>query len=174
MMRSETSTRRDHPEEDLTPTPTQMESDEMVLAATGGAMPLGQPLIVLREGEDLTPAMTQTQNDVAMLIACGPPPGSQPPMVKDIPYVEGEAAVGGTLTCTMGNWTGEPTDYAYQWKRDGTTNLGTAASYLVVTADAGSSITCVVTASNANGSTTAPPSNAVTIAAAARTGGHHR
>jgi hypothetical protein len=174
MMRSEV-TRRDHAEEDLSPTPTQAESDEMVLAATGGAMPLGQPLIVLREGEDPTPAMTQIQNDAAMLIACGPPPGSQPPMVIDTPFVEGNATVGGTLTCTMGNWTGEPTNYAYQWKRDGTTDLGTAASYTAVAADAGSNITCVVTATNSNGSTTAPPSNAVTIAAAAaRTGGHHR
>jgi hypothetical protein len=168
MMRSETSTQTTpEPEESIAPTPTQAESDAMVLAATGGAMPLGQPHIVPREGEDLTPAMTQTQNDVAMLVACGPPPGSQAPINIDVPYVGGSAMVGGTLTCTMGNWTGEPTSYAYQWKRDGTTDIGAGvAAYVPVTADAGHDISCVVTATNDNGSTAAPPSNAVTIAAA--------
>jgi hypothetical protein len=67
----------------------------------------------------------------------------------------------------MGNWTGEPTAYAYQWKRDGTTDLGTSATYVAVAADADHDVGCVVTATNGNGSTTAPPSNAVTIAAAA-------
>jgi hypothetical protein len=164
MMRSEAM-----PEEipTLPPTPTQAESDAMVLAATGGAMPLGQPLIGLREGEDLTPAMTQAQNDMAVLIACGPPPGSLAPMVVDVPYVGGSATVGGTLTCTMGNWTGEPTEYAYQWRRDGTGMGSGTAAYLVVAADAGHDIDCVVTATNGNGATVAPPSNAVLIGAAA-------
>jgi hypothetical protein len=94
----------------------------------------------------------------------GAPGQGLPPAVVDVPYVAGTGTVGETLTCTMGNWTGEPTSYAYQWKRDGTTDLGTDDSYVIAAADAGSSITCVVTATNALGSTTAPPSNAVAVA----------
>src|SRR4029077_9394468 len=107
-------------ESEGTPTPTQAEGDEMVLARGGGSVPLGQPSILAREDEDLTPTLTQAQNDVAMLIAAGPPPGSQPPINRDVPYVGGSGTVGGTLTCTMGNWTGEPTGYAYAWSGHGT------------------------------------------------------
>lgn len=150
---------------DETPTPTQAESDEMVLAATGGSVPLGQPSP--REGEDLTPTLTQAQNDVAVLIAAGPAPETLPPFVIDMPYVDGTGTVGATLTCTMGNWTGEPTEYAYQWTSD-EANVGSdAASYVIAAGDAGHSMACVVTATNDNGSTAAPPSNAVMVDASA-------
>jgi hypothetical protein len=147
-------------EDDLTPYPTQEQANEMVLAVAGRAVGLGQPVIVARDGDDLTPAMTQAQNDLALLIATGPPPGSQPPINKDVPFVDGSATVGGTLTCTMGNWTGEPTSYSYAWSAAGAAD---AATYVVQAADAGTSISCVVTATNANGSTAAPPSNAVAV-----------
>jgi hypothetical protein len=89
------------------------------------------------------------------------------PGVVDVPYVAGTGTVGQTLTCTMGNWTGEPTEYAYQWRRDGTTDIGTgAASYLIVSADAGHQVTCIVTATNGVGSSAAPPSNSVMVAPA--------
>jgi hypothetical protein len=103
------------------------------------------------------------------------------PANVDVPYVTGTGAVGQTLNCTMGNWTGEPTSYAYQWKRDGTADIGSGAdTYLVAAADAGHSIACVVTAANAQGATAAPPSNAVLVAGTAaatagatgRTGAH--
>jgi hypothetical protein len=152
------------PEEDLSPYPSQAELNEMVLAAVLTA-PLGEPRIVARDGDDLTPVMTQAQNDFAMLVACGPPPESLAPINIDVPSVqpEGTAAAGDTLTCTMGNWTGEPTAYAYQWLSDGESELGTGDSYTVVASDSGTSISCVVTATNANGSTAAPPSNAVAV-----------
>lgn len=156
-------------DEDLTPTPTQAESDEMLLAAVKTAA-LGEPQTRAREGEDLTPAMTQAQNDVAMLIATGPPPDSLPPFVVDVPYVGGTGAVGETLTCTMGNWTGAPGAYSYGWSPAGAAD---AAEYVVQAADAGTSITCTVTATNANGSTAAPPSNAVAVAAAAAASARH-
>ena len=99
----------------------------------------------------------------------GTPPAqvTTPPSNRDVPYVSGDTIVGSTLNCTMGNWEGEPTSYAYQWKRDATTDLAGSGqnSYVSVAADAGRSITCVVTATNAAGSTTAPPSNAVVVAA---------
>jgi hypothetical protein len=87
-----------------------------------------------------------------------------PPVMVDVPYVGGTGAVGETLTCTMGNWQNEPTSYSYQWKRDATDVGIGQAIYLVEADDVGHSLACLVTASNAAGSTTAPLSNAVAIA----------
>ena len=72
------------------------------------------------------------------------------------PVISGTAVVGQTLTSTTGTWSGIPTPtYSYQWKR-GITNIGTNAStYILVSADAGQSITCVVTATNGGGSVNA-------------------
>jgi hypothetical protein len=103
--------------------------------------------------------------------------GARPaaPVNKDIPNVSGDAVVGGVLHCTMGNWEGVPASYAYAWSGAG----GAGADYAVSDADAGTSITCVVTATNPLGSTAAPPSNAVSIPAAggssatAATASHH-
>jgi hypothetical protein len=98
----------------------------------------------------------------------GFPPGTEetasaePPENVDVPYVSQQ---GDLLNCTLGNWTGEPTSYAYQWVRDGEINIGSGATpYIVTGADVGHEVTCVVTATNAAGSTAAPPSNAVTVA----------
>jgi hypothetical protein len=83
------------------------------------------------------------------------------PVNVDVPYV---TQVGATLTCTMGNWTGSPTGYAYAWHMDGVANGATGAVYTVQPDDSGHDLACVVTATNAVGSTAAPMSNAVTIA----------
>lgn len=92
-----------------------------------------------------------------------------PPSVVDVPYASGTGDVGSTLNCTMGNWNGEPASYAYQWMREGMAiETGTSADYTVVADDVGRSLSCVVTATNNVGSTAAPPSNAVAVAAAAR------
>ena len=83
------------------------------------------------------------------------------PVNVDVPFVDQS---GSELRCTMGNWQGEPTAYVYQWKMDGTDIPGDGATLPVTAADTGHSATCVVTAENAHGSTTAPPSNAVVVA----------
>ena len=62
------------------------------------------------------------------------------------------------LSCTMGEWTGEPTTYSYQWKVDGAVVGTDAATHTVASADAGKAASCIVTATNAMGSTAAPPS----------------
>jgi hypothetical protein len=94
------------------------------------------------------------------------------PINKDVPYV---TRTGDTLSCTMGNWVGEPTSYKYQWKR-GTANVGEDSdTYTVTGADAGATMTCVVSATNAAGTTTAPASNGVAIAASqTRTAHDHK
>jgi hypothetical protein len=84
-----------------------------------------------------------------------------PPVNVDVPYA---SQAGATLNCTMGNWTGEPTAYAYQWFVDGVAREGaSSATYAVQPDVVGHSAACVVTATNANGDTTAPMSNAVTV-----------
>jgi hypothetical protein len=83
------------------------------------------------------------------------------PTVVDVPLV---TQSGSTLNCTMGNWTGEPTSYAYQWKLDGVDAGTGTADYAVQAGDVGKAATCTVTATNAAGSTAAPVSNSVTVA----------
>jgi hypothetical protein len=90
---------------------------------------------------------------------------STPPTNVDVPHISATTLTPGSfIMCTTGNWTGVPTTYAYQWKRDGTTNVGgNGPAYSIQAADAGHSITCVVTATNMGGSTAAPPSNAIAV-----------
>lgn len=89
------------------------------------------------------------------------------PQYVDIPYisvVSGSSPALPILTSTKGNWFGEPTAYAYQWKRDGATNIGTNSNlYTTVVGDSTHSITCVVSATNPNGTTAAPASNAIVV-----------
>jgi hypothetical protein len=88
------------------------------------------------------------------------PDGSVPPVNVDVPSV---SQSGATLLCTMGTWDGEPTAYAYQWQFDGADVASDGETCPVVTADAGKMATCVVSATNAAGTTAAPPSVGVTI-----------
>ncbi len=75
------------------------------------------------------------------------------PANSSLPSVSGTSSVGQQLSCTQGTWIKDPTDYTYQWKRDGEEIIfGTGNTYNLVTTDAGHAITCQVTASNAAGS----------------------
>lgn len=68
------------------------------------------------------------------------------------PVVTGTANVGQTLSCSTGTWTGSPS-FTYQWKRDGVDIGGaTANTYLLADMDILTSISCLVTATNVNGS----------------------
>lgn len=86
------------------------------------------------------------------------------PVNTAAPAVTGTGTVGQTLTCTNGTWTYVPTTYTYQWLRSGAQIAGAFAStYVLVAADSGKSISCMVTATNAAGSTTIV-SNAIACA----------
>ena len=78
------------------------------------------------------------------------------PVNTVLPVVSGtNFYVADVLTTTDGTWSGSPTSFSYQWKR-GVTNIGTNANtYTLVSADANTNITCVVTATNASGLTPA-------------------
>jgi len=88
-------------------------------------------------------------------------PETEPPANVDAPYL---SQAGETLTCTMGNWDNEPTSYVYEWFIDGGASSASGHTYTALPEDVGKIATCVVTATNAVGSTTAPPSNEVVIA----------
>ena len=83
-----------------------------------------------------------------------------PPVNVDVPFVSQTEA---TLNCTMGNWEGEPTSYAYLWAIDGVDSSTTGPDYPVAFEDVGKTASCIVTATNAAGSTVAPPSNEIVI-----------
>jgi hypothetical protein len=104
----------------------------------------------------------ETVTDPGAVQGVAPPAAAGKPTVIDVPNLSGTPTEGEILTVTMGNWTGAPMGYAYAWMRDGVAIADeTAESYTLVTADVGASITAVVTATNASGSTVAPPSNAL-------------
>lgn len=126
----------------------------------GGSLAAGEIYIELTPSPRLwvgTMANTGFEGDVVELI--GAPP-VLPPANLDAPYVQQE---GDVLTSTMGNWTGQPTSYAYQWQLDGVDVGADVGSYTIVPDDVGKSATCTVSGTNAEGTTVGRPSNPVIV-----------
>jgi hypothetical protein len=76
-----------------------------------------------------------------------------PPVDVSLPVVSGTGAVGQQLACSTGAWTGKaPLSFSYQWLREGAAIAGaSSSSYTVAAADAGSQVSCRVSASNSLG-----------------------
>lgn len=69
------------------------------------------------------------------------------------PGISGRLAVGQTLRCLLGSWSGGVSRFAIQWNLEGVPIPGaTGATYVVPTAEQGHTLTCTVTASNNAGS----------------------
>jgi hypothetical protein len=118
-----------------------------------------QKLLLLLAADWLNNDRTHSKEIGALLAAMTAAQG--PPTVVDVPHAQ---QAGATLTCTMGNWQGEPTGYAYAWYIDGVAKEGaTSATYAVQPDDVGKGAGCIVTATNALGETAAPMSNSVTV-----------
>jgi hypothetical protein len=67
---------------------------------------------------------------------------------RRIPTIRGLPRVGATLTCLPGSWKGsEPISFRYAWLR-GAARVGSGARYRIRRGDAGSLLTCRVTATN--------------------------
>jgi lysophospholipase L1-like esterase len=86
-----------------------------------------------------------------------------------VPTITGTAQVGSTLTASSGTWSAVPDSYSYQWNRAGTPISGaTAATYVPVSGDIGSTLTVTVTASKSgylSGTSTTSATASVTAAA---------
>ncbi|HTZ62730.1 MAG TPA: hypothetical protein VMB51_01345 [Solirubrobacteraceae bacterium] len=97
-----------------------------------------------------------------------PGESNKPPKNEKPPEIQGTPAVGNTLKCTQGVWSGSPTPaYSYQWLRDGgPIALQTTNEYTVVTADEGNSLSCKVTATNGVGTPASATSESVQVSAA--------
>ena len=90
-----------------------------------------------------------------------------------LPAVAGTATVGQTLTASDGTWSNAPTSFAYQWLRcNGGGNAcasvanGTAKTYTLAGADVGHTMRVRVTATNADGSSSAQSAQTASVAAA--------
>jgi hypothetical protein len=89
------------------------------------------------------------------------------------PTISGTTTVGQTLTASEGTWSNAPTSFAYQWLRcNGGGNScvnaanGTQKTYTLVGTDAGHTMRVRVTATNADGSSSAQSAQTAAIASA--------
>ncbi len=111
---------------------------------------------------DQVPALNGLVRTGGTLDVCKAIPGCTRavPALVSAPTVSGTAKIGQTLTASPGQWSGAPTSYAYAWERCNQSggscvaNGSTGPSYVVQSADAGSTIEVQVTAANSNGSST--------------------
>ena len=78
------------------------------------------------------------------------------PLNLEQPYVEtgGRAEVGETLSCYPGVWEGQGVAYTYEWQRDGAA-LATGSTHQIASADEGHWLSCAVSATDSDGTTTA-------------------
>jgi hypothetical protein len=91
-----------------------------------------------------------------------PPVNFDPPHASLVP--PGTGALGDHVETTVGNWHNVPDSYAYRWSRGGTPiagALGAANPYVIIGADSGLQLTCIVTATNIAGSVASVPSNPI-------------
>ena len=131
-------------------------------AVIAGAESNEYTLVAADEGKAVQCQITATNASavtraVTNAIAVSPPQSMELPVLKAGSSVrvpgEGGAArpVGETLECEHEAWTNSPT-FSYHWLRNGAPISGSESStYTLVAADAGSSVQCQVTATNAGG-----------------------
>ena len=98
----------------------------------------------------------------------------QKPSNTSRPQITGNAALNGTLGCSIGSWTAGDANlissYTYGWARNGQAISGAASNtYTVSASDVGENLSCTVTAVNFVGSTSAT-SDSVTISDSSGTG----
>jgi hypothetical protein len=100
------------------------------------------------------------------------------PINAKAPTISGTAAVGQTLTASVGTWTSSSAvTYAYQWERCNTAGTScaniasaTGTTYAVAAADAGSTLRVVVSGKNKDGTTNAISAATAAVPAAAPAG----
>ena len=118
---------------------------------------------------------------VLVLPAGGSARSAAAPVNTAEPSISGNAAVGSTLTVSRGNWSNNPTSYAYQWVRCGSNggksdgsdcaavSGATTSSYVVGSGDVNRRLRVRVTAANNDGSRVAA-SNPTSLISGSSTG----
>jgi hypothetical protein len=78
------------------------------------------------------------------------------PLNLEQPYLEtaGRAEVGETLSCYPGAWEGQGITYTYEWQRDSAA-LAPGSTHQITSADEGHWLSCAVSATDSDGTTTA-------------------
>ena len=104
---------------------------------------------------------TSTTAPTVAVTPAGTSPGVQPSALK-APVVSGTAQAGQILTGSVGTWTGAPTRFTYRWRRCNATGTAcvaiphaTNAKRTLTPDDIGSTLSLVVTATGAGGSSSA-------------------
>jgi hypothetical protein len=131
-------------------------ADDYGICTFAISAPDGKPLALFHFNRNGLP--TETQPVLPEPVVVVP---TEAPTNVDVPYASLED---GVASVTMGNWTGEPDTYAYQWAIDGVDAGDGTEIYTATVDDVGKTATCVVSATNDLGTTEAPPSNAVVVA----------
>ncbi|WP_243695264.1 PQQ-dependent sugar dehydrogenase [Agromyces protaetiae] len=137
--------------------------------AISGATASTYRLVAADAGTSITVTVTATRSGYTTTSRTSaaraiPAAAASPFTSAPTPTISGTSAVGSTLTVNPGTWSPSPTGGGYQWNRNGTAIGGaTAATYRLVAADAGTSITATVTASRAGYTTTSRTSAARVI-----------
>ena len=111
------------------------------------------------DGHSLTCTVTASNADGTASATSAPVSPVPAPTVMGNPQITGTPQNGQTLGCSEGTWNNAPTQFSYVWSRDGapitSPVAATGSSYVVAAADDGHSLTCTVTASNADGTASA-------------------
>ena len=124
-------------------------------------------------------SVTLAPTSAAILSSTGSGSSGAAPSNTLLPALGGTAQVGSQLTATAGNWSGSPTSYAIAWLRcnssgascttiSGQTNL----TYVLTSADQGTTIRAAVTATNTSGSTTATSAQTAVVQGAGASPGN--
>jgi hypothetical protein len=131
---------------------------------TIAAADLGHLLACLVTATNTGGALGEISNGIAVPAVLGAPTSAQAPALS------GTATLGQVLDCSSGGWTGTVASLAYQWLRDGVAIAGaTRDAHQVTVADCGTTLSCVVTATNTAGQTSVA-SDGLTAAAAPAVG----
>jgi hypothetical protein len=129
---------------------------------------VGKTLRVIVTASNRKGSAAATSAQTAVVVSApslSPPPPPTPvlPSNTSPPTISGTAQQGQTLTSATGSWSGTtPITYSYQWQRCASTGAScapisgaTSSSYVLASADVGSTMRVSVTASNTAGSATA-------------------
>jgi len=126
-------------------------------AATGPTYVLtdsdvGSTIRVVVSAQNALGTATATSAPTVVVSALGAPTNTS------LPTISGAPQVGQTLTAGTGSWTGNPTSFSFQWQRcnaSGTSCVdisgATAGTYVLGSADLGSTVRVAVTARNSIG-----------------------